>query len=147
MEYTHEIFAKSFLLTRKWEQSFNRTYKEEGLTLKQMMLLIVLNHNFMAPPTIKEIAESLSTSHQNVKAIVMQLDKKGFVSVFKDSDDKRVTRVSVCEGKEEFWAKRNTEDEKILAGLFEGVSSDALEVTLGVINKLYENAEKKEADC
>jgi len=137
MDYSREIFARLFLLTRKWELLFNR--KNDELTLKQMMCLIVVNSGFSHDPTIKEIASILSTSHQNVKAIVLQLEKKSFVSLYKDHDDKRVTRVKISEAKATYWQNQNVEDEKTMGALFDGISEDNLKITLETILKLDEN--------
>ncbi|MCH4887210.1 hypothetical protein EZV73_06490 [Acidaminobacter sp. JC074] len=137
MDYSREIFARLFLLTRKWEVLFNR--KNTELTLKQMMCLIVVNSGFDHDPTIKEIAGVLSTSHQNIKAIVLQLEKKSFVSLYKDSQDKRITRVKISETKASYWQKQNVEDEKTMGALFEGISEEHLKITLETILKLDEN--------
>lgn len=142
MKYIREIFAHTFLLTRKWELLFNREVGKEDLTLKQMMLMIVLNNAFETDPTLKEIAVALATSHQNVKAIVKQLEKKSFVSLYTDVKDKRVTRVRVSTGNESYWKKRDLSDEMTMATLFKDVESEKLRITLEVIEQLNRNVEK-----
>ncbi|MBR3598354.1 MAG: MarR family transcriptional regulator, partial [Lachnospiraceae bacterium] len=40
-------------------------------------------------PTVKELAEIMGSSHQNVKQILLKLEKKGFVRIAVDEKDKR----------------------------------------------------------
>lgn len=141
MKYIKEIFAYTFLLSRKWELIFNREAGKDDLTLKQMMLMIVLKNTFESDPTIKEIASTLATSHQNVKAIVKQLEKKSFVSLYTDVKDKRITRVQVKVGKESYWQKRGAKDEHSMQALFAGIDEEKLRVTLEVIEQLNRNVE------
>jgi len=141
MKLIREIFAVAFLLTRKWEVIFNR--QSDELTLKQLMLLIVIKNAFSDDPTIKELSHALTTSHQNVKAIVKQLEKRDFVTLYTDDQDKRVTRIGLNKGKEDYWTKRNESDSRSLQTLFEGISVEDLEVTARTILKLNERADQQ----
>lgn len=94
------LFALATLLTRKWEVIYNRDQTSGDLTLKQLLLLIVVEHSFDYDPAISEVADSLATSHQNVKAISVLLEKKGFVDLYKDDKDKRVIRLKTKKGKD-----------------------------------------------
>ena len=40
-------------------------------------------------PTVKELAEIMGSSHQNVKQILLKLEKKGFIYITVDEKDKR----------------------------------------------------------
>ena len=48
-------------------------------------------------PTVKELAEIMGSSHQNVKQILLKLEKKGFVSISLDENDKRKQRIELTE--------------------------------------------------
>lgn len=143
VNYIREIFAKSFLLTRKWEVIFNRMKPEDDLTLKQLMLIIVVNNAFEQAPTIKEVAAALSTSHQNVKAILKQLEKKNFVKLITDTQDKRITRVVTSSEKEGYWQERTPKDVEMMLALFENVPLESLMITAETIDTLNNIAEKK----
>ncbi|MBN2794764.1 MAG: hypothetical protein JXR88_05120 [Clostridia bacterium] len=140
MDSARLIFAKSFLLTRHWELLFNRQYADAGLTLKQMMLLLVLSNAFQEDPTIKEVSQVLMTSHQNVKAMAIQLEGKSFIKLYTDENDKRITRLKVDTEKMEFWRARQQEDDKVFNMLFQGISQEDLEFTANVIERLLSNA-------
>lgn len=137
MEFIREIFFRMFMITRKWEVIFNRDSRE--LTLKQLMCLIVVNNAFEQDPTIKEIAGVLSTSHQNVKALVLQLEKKAFVKLYTDPSDKRITRVQASDERRAFWEEQNKKDQASLMRLFQNISTEELKITLETIQKLDEN--------
>ncbi len=143
LDYIKHIFGTSILLTRKWEVIVNRAYPNDDLTLKQMMMLIVIGHYFDEDPTIKQVSTRLVTSHQNVKAILTQLEKKEFVKVYRDPHDKRIQRIQVTEGKHKYWRERNKTDVAILEMLFTDINLDELETTLKVLEKLDKIAGKK----
>ncbi|MBI9014225.1 MAG: winged helix DNA-binding protein [Clostridiales bacterium] len=137
-----EIFALSFLMTRKWEVYYNRTTEKGDLSLKQLMLLIVVG-NMGNEPTIKEVSSVLATSHQNVRALLNQLEKKDFVTTYSDEKDKRITRIRLKEGKEKYWAERNDRDIKLIEALFEGLSLEDIKVTAKTLMVLDQVATKK----
>ncbi len=140
MEYIRAIYAKTFLVTRKWEVMFNRLSRTD-LTLKQFMLVLVVKNAFSEDPTLRQVSDVLETSHQNVKAIALLLSKKGFLQLYTDVKDKRVTRIKLLD-KDEYWHDRLDEDQKSLMALFEGISYDELRITSETIEKLYQNVEK-----
>lgn len=127
-------FTLSMLLVRKWEKLYNRL-TDDSLTLKQLMLLIVIGHA-LDQPTIKEVSTIMSMSHQNVKALALQLEKKGFIELYKDSHDKRVTRLRVIEGKEAYWAERDEKDRQILNDMFMTIDDKALQEYVKTLQKL-----------
>lgn len=131
------IFARSILVSRKWEVLINRLSTDD-LTLKQLMFLIVASNSFTEPPTIKQLALELSTSHQNVKAIALLLEKKGFISLQKDKKDKRVSRVILNDDKKEYWEERTKRDIELLYTLFDGISDEELRTVATVMNRLDE---------
>lgn len=138
-----QIFAHSILLTRKWEVLVNRSYSEGEITLKQLMVLIIVENAFDHNPTIKELSGALTTSHQNVKAILVQLEKKGFVNIYTDAADRRIQRVDITLDDAEFWVDRNKKDSMILLDLFKGIPIEDLETTCRTIIQLDKFASEK----
>ena len=79
------------------------TMKE--ISWKQFFAVICINM-CKEKPTVKELAEIMGSSHQNVKQILLKLEKKGFVSITVDESDKRKQRIELtdyCSG----FGKRN----------------------------------------
>jgi len=141
-EGIREVFALSFLTSRKWEVLYNRMVEDNELSLKQLMLLIVVGQ-LEGHPTIKEVSNSLASSHQNVKALLNQLVKKDFVNLVRDENDKRVTRIHIKEGKEAYWAERDDRDLELMSTLFEGIPREDIIVTARTLMALDVIATKK----
>ena len=72
-------------------------------------------------PTIKELAEIMGSSHQNVKQILLKLEKKGFVDIIVDEKDKRKQRVVLTQFCKEFCEKNNEIAEIRMKRMFAGI--------------------------
>ena len=106
------------------------TMKE--ISWKQFFALICINM-CKEKPTVKELAEIMGSSHQNVKQILLKLEKKGFVSITADESDKRKLRIELTEYCKEFCAKNDEMAMNIMRKMFEGVSNEQLQVTIQTI--------------
>ena len=69
----------------RFQAMADSTMKE--ISWKQFFVIICINLCKKAP-TVKELAEIMGSSHQNVKQILLKLEKKGFVSISVDEQDK-----------------------------------------------------------
>lgn len=143
IEYMKNIFAISLFLSRKWELIVNRAYSNDDLTIKQLMLMMVIVGAFDEDPTIKQISTAMTTSHQNVKALLTQLENKGFVNIYQDTNDKRVSRVRMNKEKQDYWVERDRKDLEILITLFEGISTENLQSMEDMLMKLDKIASEK----
>ena len=112
------------------------TMKE--ISWKQFFALICINM-FKEKPTLKELAEIMGSSHQNVKQILLKLEKKGFVSITADESDKRKLRIELTEYCKEFCAKNDEMAMNIMRKMFEGVSNEQLQVTIQTIIHIEDN--------
>lgn len=90
-------------------------------------------------PTIKELAEIMGSSHQNVKQILLKLEKKGFVSITVDENDKRKQRIELTDYCREFCAKNDEMTMRIMKKMFEGVSEEQLQITIKTIVQMEDN--------
>ena len=112
------------------------TMKE--ISWKQFFALICINM-CKEKPTVKELAEIMGSSHQNVKQILLKLEKKGFVSTTADESDKRKLRIELTEYCKEFCAKNDEMAMNIMRKMFEGVSNEQLQVTIQTIIHIEDN--------
>lgn len=64
----------------------------QDISGKQWLVLNSLDY-FDSPPSLNEIAEICDFSHQNTKKIIDKLAEKGFVSIHRDLNDRRVLRI------------------------------------------------------
>ena len=90
-------------------------------------------------PTIKEVAEIMGSSHQNVKQILLKLEKKGFVKITTDEADRRKQRVEITEYCREFCERNNEVSVYIMSRMFQGVSEEQLRTTIRTIVQIEEN--------
>ncbi len=91
------IFESIILIAQKWQGQADRIVEEKiGLTIRQWMLLLILQEEFKDHlPTITEAAEKFGTSRQNTKRIALELQKKGFLLLANDPVDHRIYRIAL----------------------------------------------------
>lgn len=114
------------------------------ISWKQFFAIICINMCKEAP-TIRELSEIMGSSHQNVKQILLKLEKKGFVSILTDARDKRKQRIALTDYCLEFCQKNDELSGKIIKGMFNGISEEQLKTTIATIIQI-ENNLKNEYD-
>lgn len=132
------IFGCMFLLPNKLQVITDRALAEHGLTTKQWLLTAMLEQFGDNFPTLNEVSEAMSSSHQNVKQIALKLEKKGFLRIEKDERDSRAIRLKLTEKSYAFWKKRQAEQERFIDELFADFSEDEIELLYSCLNKLSE---------
>ncbi len=105
---------------------------------KQFFAIICINL-CKTPPTVKELAEIMGSSHQNVKQILLKLERKGFVSITVDEKDKRKQRIELTQYCREFCEKNDENSMELLKRMFAGVSEEQLQVTIQTIIQIEDN--------
>lgn len=110
----------------------------EEISWKQFFAIICINL-CKEKPTIKELAEIMGSSHQNVKQILLKLEKKGFVNISIDEEDRRKQRVELTEYCMEFCQKNDELSSQIMKKMFDGVSEEQLQVTIQTIIQIEDN--------
>lgn len=138
-----EIFGKIFFLSNRLEYLGDNELRKDGLTTKQWQLIAVTGKYFTYPPSVSEVAEVLSTTHQNVKQLALKLQEKGFISVEKDQKDRRVIRLRLTEKNREYWESNSEEDISFISSLFNTLTDKELKDLYNLLNKLEENIDQK----
>jgi len=138
-----EIFGKIFFLSNRLEYLGDNDLRKDGLTTKQWQLIAVTGKYFTHPPSVSEVAEVLSTTHQNVKQIALKLQEKGFISIEKDEKDKRVLRLRLTEKNTKYWESKSTEDVAFISSLFYGLTDQEIHNLYGLLNKVQKNIDTK----
>lgn len=113
------------------------------ISWKQFFAIICVNM-CKEPPTVKELAEIMGSSHQNVKQILMKLEKKGFVAILPDETDKRKQRIVLTEYCRSFCAKNDEMSTRFMMKLFAGIPEEQLKITIQTILQIENNL--KETD-
>ena len=117
----------------------------EVISWKQFFAIICINL-CREKPTIKELAEIMGSSHQNVKQILLKLENKGFVRVTADENDKRKQRVEVTEYCMEFCQKNDDMSSQVMTQMFQGISEEQLRVTIQTIIQIEDNLKAFEGE-
>ncbi len=130
-----------FLLERRLEYLFDKVLAASNLTAKQWLLLAAIEKSPDENLSIQDVAKRLSTSHQNIKAIALNLEKRGFVSLFKDKEDKRVTRLAITPKCTLFWQDREGQDEDLLLEIFKDLDDKEISALKKGLIKLLKNTD------
>lgn len=115
------------------------TMKE--VSWKQFFAIICINL-CKDEPTVKELAEIMGSSHQNVKQILLKLEKRGFVSISIDENDKRKQRIHLTDYCRDFCEKNDEMTMNIMEKMFAGISEEQLQATIRTIVHIEDNLKK-----
>jgi len=140
---TFEIFGKIFFLSNRLEYIGDKYLREDGLTTKQWQLIAVTEKYFTYPPSVTEVADALSTTHQNIKQIALKLQEKGFISIDKDENDKRILRLKLTEKNRKYWESKSNEEIAFISPLFDGMTDEEIKDLYYLLNKMQNNIESK----
>jgi DNA-binding MarR family transcriptional regulator len=105
MDDMQYLFGTIFVVSNRIDALLEREFNKFDITTKQWFLSIIIDNLFDSPPTIKEVAREMGSSHQNVKQIALKLEQKGLLILEKDREDARVTRLKLTENGHDFWIK------------------------------------------
>ncbi|UYO64714.1 MarR family transcriptional regulator [Acetobacterium wieringae] len=140
------IFGGVQVVANQMDTLLERELKEYNLTTKQWLLTIVVQNIFDHDPTLKEVAKSMGSSHQNVKQVALKLEQKGFVVMEKDPHDARITRIKLTDAVDSFGTESQQKSEIFTEKLFDGISDEELAMTRKAVEKLLANLEKMDQE-
>ena len=122
----------------RFQAMADRDMKE--ISWKQFFAIICIDM-CNEPPTLKELADILGSSHQNVKQILNKLENKGFVTAVTDKDDRRKQRIKLTAKCRRFCEKNDEPSKVIIGRIFDGIKDKDLAVTIQTIIKMERNLE------
>ena len=110
----------------------------QEISWKQFFAIICINM-CKEPPTLKELSDILGSSHQNVKQILLKLEKKGFIRFEQDEADKRKQRIVLTKECRKFCEKNDDMSQKTMMGMFEGITEKDIKTTIKTIISIEKN--------
>jgi DNA-binding MarR family transcriptional regulator len=128
-----------FVLGNKLQVIGDNFYEE--ITTKQWFVLLMLAIFGENAPTLNELSDALSSSHQNTKQLVLKLEKKGFLELYTDAKDRRKMRIRVTKACEELFKKYNTKQQDFMIKLFQGIKKEEIKTTLQTLTRFEQNLE------
>ena len=114
----------------------------DELTWKQFFAIVCINL-CKESPTINDLSEIMACSHQNVKQILLKLEKKGFVEMYVDEKDRRKQRIVTTGMCDEFCNKNAEESQIRMNQMFEGISEEQIFATIQTIIQMERNLKKQ----
>ena len=138
------VFGSVQIVANKMNTLLERELKEYDITSKQWFLTVVIENSFDKPPTIKEAAKAMGSSHQNVKQVALKLEQKGLVSLEKDKKDARVTRIRLTEQSYKFSETIQAKAAIFTGNLFVGIGEDEMSKARTVLYTMMSNLAQME---
>ena len=108
------------------------------ISWKQFFAIICINL-CKKPPTLRELSEILGSSHQNVKQILLKLEKKRFIEFRTDENDKRKQRIILTDACKTFCDENNEMSIAIMERMFSDISDEDIRTTIQTIVKIEKN--------
>ena len=137
-----DSFGYLFLLSRRFEYITDQILKKDGLTTKQLLLLIAISRGFSEPPSVSQVADILSTGHQNIKQIANQLEKKGFIKLVRDENDRRKWIFTITNKNHEYWDSKAKEHTQAMFSLFQTLTPSEVDQFSKLVMKLVEGTDE-----
>jgi DNA-binding MarR family transcriptional regulator len=123
------ITVRLFQASNALQTFLDQLLKQDNVTAKQFFMMIIMG-SFDYDPKLGELAERFGTSHQNVKQIVKKLEQRGYVKLYKDEDDSRITRTRFTEQAMLYWKERDEQDQQSMKRLYSDLNSNQMEQML-----------------
>lgn len=135
------IFASIFILQNRLQTIFDKT--DEHLTLKQFMLLTMINFS-NEKTTYTSLGRLLGSSRQNVKKLAISLEKKEFIIINHEPENKRNTSLQMTQKAYDYLdIVLDTHSQK-LNQIFADYTEEEIHFFYKMITKLYSGVEREE---
>lgn len=138
------VFGGLLIVANKMDTLLERTLKKHGITSKQWFLMLVMLNIFKKPPTLKEVAKEMGTTHQNVKQIALKLEIKEMLRLEKDNKDSRVTRILLTDKSCKLWNIIESDGIKFINSFYKNIDKKNLNTTRKFILQVLTNLNSME---
>lgn len=132
-----------FVLSQRLRNILDRMLADAGLTAQQAAVLTAVRSG--GAPSFKEVAEAIGTSHQNVKQLAVALERKGFLTIRPDPQDRRARRLQATAKNHRYWAARDPRDHDELLELFSDLNRAEAKKLFELLDRVYGRVLEAEA--
>ena len=137
MDTRYALFGTFFAFHNRLQATGDTFYQE--ITCKQFFLIICLELFGENAPTIRELAEVMGSSHQNVKQIADKLERSGFIRQTRDQEDRRKIRIYPTEKLQSLEERYEAKSKEFIERFYAGTTQEELETVYQVMTRLEKN--------
>lgn len=112
----------------------------QGITVNQWLLLNTIK-NFKESPTLGQIAHIMGNSHQNIKELINKLERKGFLTIAINPDDKRKYKISVTEKFHKISLQYESLQTEFINKMYQDISDQDVITCFNLAEKILNNIE------
>lgn len=141
MDYGHFLIGQLTAFSNRYQAVADKFFEE--ISWKQCFALICIKM-FEHAPTINELSEVLGSSHQNVKQLLLKLEKNGYIEFVKDEADKRKQRIILTPKAKEFDKNHEEASRVYMNKFFENIDTEKLKTTIETLVQLEQNLKNME---
>ncbi|MCL2764669.1 MAG: MarR family transcriptional regulator [Treponema sp.] len=109
------------------------------ITMKQHFILMTLNLLQETSPNLKEVAEIVGCSYQNIKKILVSLEKKGYIKIDRNKEDKREYKIILTKKIKKVSSDIDREINDFMTSLYKDLSKESLLSTIAVLKQMELN--------
>ncbi len=113
------IIVKLLSLSSKLKVHSDRSIANDGVTIKQWVLITAIAQFESVNPSLTEVAELMNSSHQNIKQLALKLQHNGYIQMETDVNDHRAVRLRLKEKSYECWRRIEERLTRMLQELFQ----------------------------
>lgn len=135
------ILVMLFMVEQRWRYFIDKDLEPDGITTNQWLMAIIIASAFRSPPSIRYVAEAMSTTHQNVKQIAAGMERRGLLTMERDPDNRRIIRLKVTDRCMALFQRRNEKDAQTVASMFDNLTDDEMKALFGIIAKMEARAD------
>ena len=133
------LFGYLQTLSNQIQRVGDKIFQE--ISMKQWYVLIAVRL-YPYPPTLQEVTKIVGSSRQNVKQILLKLQKLAYVTIMLDETDKRKQRIVSTDKAEQFFTMYDSISEICLTEVFNGIAEEEMKMTRNVLLKIGTNLEQ-----
>ena len=136
------IFYSLFVITNRIQTGFDKVV--EDITFKQFMLLILIE--ILGSGSYSDFASVMGSSRQNVKNLAVALEKKGYVKIEQNKEDRRASLVRSTDKVKKHFDTMNMLYEDRMEELFADFTDQEIGGLFTMMGKFFAGIERMEEE-
>lgn len=134
--WEQHILVILFIIQQRWDYYINKKLIGDEITTKQWLMMAIIENTFDHDPSMQEVADTLSTTHQNVKQLAVRLESRCLLKLERDQNNQRILRLKTTENGYKYLEKKASEDIKTINSLFKDLNDCEVKYLFKIMAKL-----------